>query len=382
MSRGTSLHTKLLDLVAPVSPGDELVPGVRLVGASEEAGPRLQLVIDGEPLAIEISPAESSARAFVQTPRLRFAYVASGPAGRARGPEACRAVAERAKRNEEAVLAALEQESAAGATADPRIREVRVDRLLEGAWHEGRTFHTLSPYVGCLVGCRFCYAQSHVALSRQLARRRAVPWGSYVDVRVNAAEVLATELQTIDVRTIKLCPVVSDPYQAVESRYGVTHACLEAIARAARRPAVLVLTRTSLVARDAAILGELRAYVGVSLPTVDDEVRAHFEPRAATIAERLAVLRTLRAAGATTMAVVQPLLPGPVEALADAIAAHCGSASIGVLEGVEGAADDFADPRFRHARKDAWQLEHAQRLREMLLARGVTVWRELPPELG
>jgi len=374
-----SLRSKLLDLVAPLSPQQPILPGVRFVGASEEAGPRLHFDVDGEPLAIEVAPADARVRAFVSTPRLLFAYVASGPAARARGPEVCRAVARRARVNEQAVLASLERESSGAQTADPRIREVRVDRLLEDAWHEGRRFHTLSPYVGCLVGCRYCYAQSHVALTRQLERRRPAPWGSYVDVRVNAAEVLAAELEAIDVRTIKLCPVVSDPYQAVESRYGVTRACLEAIARASHPVAVVVLTRAALIERDAAILGAIGAHAGVSLPTVDDEVRAHFEPRAASVAERLAALAALRAAGAKTMAVVQPLLPGSIEALADAVAVHCTSASIGVLDGVQGAAADFADPRFAHAGDGAWQAAQAERLRDLLGRRGVAVWQELPP---
>ncbi len=117
-----SLRSKLLELVAPLSPGDELLPGVRLVGASEEAGPRLQLLVDGEPLAVEVFAAESSARAFVSTSRLRFAYVAAGPSGRLRGPEVCRAVATRAAIHEQTVLAAIEREASAGDTTDPRIR--------------------------------------------------------------------------------------------------------------------------------------------------------------------------------------------------------------------------------------------------------------------
>jgi DNA repair photolyase len=375
------LRTQLLSLLAPLSPGDELLPGVRLLGSSEEVGPRLQLTVDGEPLAVEVTSADAPTRAFVSTRRLRFAYVSSGPMGEARGPEICREVAQRAQLREDAVFGAGDSEDP-DATADARIREVRVDRLLEVAWHEGRFFHTLSPYVGCVIGCRYCYAQSHVAATRMLARRRPVPWGSYVDVRVNSAEVLAEELATLDVRTIKMCPVVSDPYQAVEGRYAVTRACLETIARSGRRPSVLVLTRSALVRRDAELLGELRAHAGVSLPTVDDAVRAHFEPRAATVDERLAALRALEAAGVTTMAVVQPILPGPLDALADAIAAHCSSASVGVLDGVQSAGDDFSDPRYRHARDDAWQQAQAERLRDMLRDRGVKIWSELPPADG
>lgn len=373
-----SLRTQLLSLLAPLSPGDEILPGVRLLGSSEEVGARLQFTIEGEPVAVEVTSADATTRAFVSTRRLRFAYVASGPAGQSRGPEICREVARRAALREDAVFGARDIDDQ-GATADARVREVRVERLLEVAWHEGRLFHTLSPYVGCLIGCRYCYAQSHVAASRLLERRRTVPWGSYVDVRVNAAEVLAEELAAVDVQTIKMCPIVSDPYQAVEARYAITRACLEAIARSARRPSVLVLTRAVLIERDADLLGALRAQAGVSLPTVDDAVRAHFEPRAASVQERLATLRVLRAAGVTTMAVVQPLLPGPLDALADAIAAHCSSASIGVLDGMRGAEEDFADPRHRHARDEAWQSAQAERLRDMLRDRGVTLWSELPP---
>ena len=331
---------------------------------------------------MEVAPAEAHARAPARTGRLSFSYVARGGRDHARGEELCRAVARHATENEATVFANIERELAAESGSDTRVREVRVTRLLEETHHGGRVFHTLSPYVGCLIGCRYCYAQSHVVLARRLARRIEAPWGSYVDVRINAAEVLATELARGDVRIVKFCPVVSDPYQAVELRYGVTRACLETIARASRRPAVLVLTRSASIERDAAVLGELRAHAGVSISTADDEVRASFEPRAASIGERLSALRALRAAGAKTMAVVQPLLPGSVEALAEAIATHCDSASIDTLRGVEGAAEDFADPRYRHAAADEWQREQAGRLAELLRARGVALWRELPADLA
>jgi DNA repair photolyase len=376
------VRARLLELLAPLAPGDEILPGVRLRDASEEIGPRLLFEVDGAPVAVEVAPADAHARAPARTARLSFSYVARGGRDHAKGEELCRAVARRATENEAAVFATIDREPAAESASDTRVREVRVTRLLEERHHDSRVFHTLSPYVGCLIGCRYCYAQSHVMLARRLARRIEVPWGSYVDVRVNAAEVLAAELARGDVRIVKFCPVVSDPYQAVEHRYAVTRACLETIARASRRPAVLVLTRSALIERDAALLGELCAHAGVSISTSDDEVRASFEPRAASVGERLAALHALRQAGAKTMAVVQPLLPGSVEALADAIATHCDSASVDTLRGVEGAADDFAVPRYRHATSDAWQREQADRLVELLRARGVALWRELPDDVA
>jgi hypothetical protein len=181
---------------------------------------------------------------------------------------------------------------AGGRAADaPRVREVTVDHLLELAGPPAARFYTCSPYVGCLIGCRFCYAQERLAAGRAAAGLPMAPWGSWVDVRVNAAAVLADELARLPRYPIKFCPIVSDPYHAIEARLGLTRACLAAIAAAAAPPPVLLLTRAALVTRDLDLLAALPwAGVGVSLPTIDDDVRAHFEPRAAPIAARLATL--------------------------------------------------------------------------------------------
>ena len=150
---------------------------------------------------------------------------------------------------------------------------------------------------------------------------------------------------------------------------------------APQRPTVLVLTRTSLITRDAALLVSIpHVLAGVSLPTVDDDARRHFEPRASSIAVRLDTLRTLRAAGVRTFAIVQPLLPGSLEALADALAETVSSVRIDVLSGVQGAAREFSDPRYVHAADASWQAERARTLATMLGASGVAVWQtELPP---
>jgi DNA repair photolyase len=204
-----------------------------------------------------------------------------------------------------------------------------------------------------------------------------------VDVRVNADEILAAELDSLQPLPIKLCPIVSDPYQALESRERVTQRCLEVIAtRSGWSP--LVLTRSTLVRRDTELLRAIPgARVGFSLPTADDAVRAHFEPRGASIAERLSTLRFLSDAGVQTFAVVQPMLEGSVDELVDALVNTVTSVSIDVLRGVQGAALDFDDDRFRHTAADAWQATRAYELRERLEARGVGVWfGELPPDLS
>ncbi|MCA9707347.1 MAG: hypothetical protein KDK70_15950 [Myxococcales bacterium] len=384
------LGAHLLALVAPLRPGDALIEGWILAGISTELGLRLSLAPSDDPqrpsLHVELAPADAPGRHAVATERLRLSYrsPAAAPVPPALGLRVCEAVAERVRANEGPVLDALAEAARARPPArGPRIREVRVERLLEPAGDRTTPFDTLSPYVGCLVGCRFCYAQSRLDPLRRLLGLPPAPWGSYVDVRINAAQVLRAELSGRPPRPIKLCPIVADPYQAVERRYRLTRACLDVLVEASPQPPVLVLTRMAALAEDLPRLSELsRVFVGVSLPTVDDAVRRHFEPRAASVAERLALLERVRAAGGHALAVVQPLLPGPHEALVDALAARADSVSIDVLRGEEGAGPLFDDPRYARARDDRWQLERAQRLAEDLRARGVAVWRgELPPEL-
>jgi DNA repair photolyase len=378
-----TLRAHLLEL-ARLSIGEELLPGARLVGASVELGGRLSFEVAGRPLHIDVARADETRRFAARTRSLQLSYRLERdgtPVDASLAKRVCEALAARIQPHEDEVLARIAAAAEDGG-GSARVREVRVDRVLElSGGPEGRYF-TLNPYVGCLIGCRFCYAQSPVGGLRKLELLPEAPWGSYVDVRVNAAAVLARELAEAPPLPVKLCPIVSDPYQAVERRYRLVRACLEALRDAPPRP-VLVLTRARLIERDLDVLAALPlGYVGASIPTIDDAVRRHFEPRAASIEERLAVLTMMRSAGLRTVAVVQPLLPGSIDALADALAARCTSVSINVLRGVEGASAEFADARYAGAADDGWQRDRALTLRATLEARGVPVWTgALPPEL-
>lgn len=382
-----TLDDFLLALVAPARLGEEITPGVRLLGTSTELGPRLTLQVGEHEVHVEIAPREPTRPSAAQTSRLALSYRSStsAPVDSALGVSLCRALVGVIARNEEAALRALRDAAPHGAEAESsaKVREVRVARLLEPAGTPDARYFSVSPYVGCLIGCRFCYAHSHVAVSRTLARLPEVPWGSYVDVRINAAEILAAELSTAPLHPIKFCPIVSDPYQAVERRHRLTRGCLEVVRSEARGRPVLVLTRSAALVDDMELLASMaNAWVGFSVPTEDDAVRRHFEPRAASIPERLATLALLRSRGVRTFAVLQPVLSDDVEALASALAEVVDSVSIDVLHGVQGAERDFDDPRFEHMRASSWQAERRAALAQALAARGVGVWAgELPPEL-
>lgn len=371
------LHEFLHALVQPLRVGDNLAPGFRFGGTSTELGPRLCFDSDHGVIHVEVALREHAQRWAVTRGPWALSYRAGSsdaPVDPELGMRCCEAVAERLP-DEPPTLPTME-------TA-PRVREVQTQRMLEVRALGPQSHYTLSPYVGCTIGCRYCYAQTRLSPARALMGLPQVPWGSYVDVRVNAATVLRDELAEAKPGPIKFCPIVSDPYQALEQRYRMTRACLEVLAEAPPGFTTMILTRSGDILQDADRIAALpAARVGVSLPSADPDVLTHFEPRAAALATRLAVLKRFSALGVPTMAVVQPMLPGPVEALADLLASHVQSVSMGGLQGTNDAGPLFESEAYRGCAEDSWQRERFAALTEALDQRGVPQWDgELPPDL-
>jgi hypothetical protein len=209
------LRTRLLSLIAPLQLGEECaVPGLsgpspRLEGVSTEVGLWLSFSLSPGEVQIEIAPL-GEGRFAARTARHAISYRVEGgrnPVDPGRALGLCRALAERVARNEERVA----QLPVEPAPEGPRVREVRVASVLEPAGHGAERFYKLSPYAGCLIGCRYCYAQTPMSTVRRLEQLPEMAWGSYVDVRINTAEVLAEELEQLEPRPIKFCPILSDP---------------------------------------------------------------------------------------------------------------------------------------------------------------------------
>jgi len=167
--------------------------------------------------------------------------------------------------------------------------------------------HSLNPYTGCSYGCSYCYVrQMPVSLFR------GGEWGSWVDIKRGAAELLRKELRAAK-RKGKVTIFMSsstDPYQPVEHKEKVTRSLLETMVE---EPPdfLLVQTRSPLVRRDIDLLLRLKDRVRVSLTVETDleEARKIFTPHAPPIAARLQTLRLLADAGVPAQAAIAPILP-------------------------------------------------------------------------
>jgi DNA repair photolyase len=143
---------------------------------------------------------------------------------------------------------------------------------------------------------------------------------------------------------------VTDPYQPIERRLGLTRRCLEVLAEF-RNP-VAVVTKNRLVTRDADLLGELAGHgaaaVFLSITTLDGDLARVLEPRASQPSGRLAALSELRGAGIPVGVLVAPVIPGLNDheipaVLAAAAGAGARYAGYVVLRLPHGVADLFAD---------------------------------------
>lgn len=181
--------------------------------------------------------------------------------------------------------------------------------------------YCVNPYVGCEHACVYCYADF---MARYTGHEE--PWGTFVDAKANAPEVLARELAKSRKKGRAMLSSVTDPYQPVERQWGLTRRCIELLI--AHGFGVDVLTKSALVLRDIDLF--LKApdlvEVGLTITTDDDNIRRHFEPRASSIQSRVDALHKLHSAGIRTYVFVGPILPQNPEALAGMIA--CGADSV------------------------------------------------------
>ena len=166
--------------------------------------------------------------------------------------------------------------------------------------------YVINPYTGCQYGCTYCYARFMKRFTGHKER-----WGEFVDVKINAAELLQQEINKKPAGRVWISGVC-DPYQPLEKRYELTKKCLE-ILRQHDWPAT-IQTKSALVLRDMKLLrGSGKIEVGLTITTRDEKVRQLFEPNAPSSQERIEALEELHLAGIKTFAMIAPMLPGAEE---------------------------------------------------------------------
>lgn len=164
--------------------------------------------------------------------------------------------------------------------------------------------YTINPYFGCTHGCVYCYCRE---LSRRFHKHEE-PWGEFIDVKKNAADILRKDLRK-NPQGIVWLSSTTDAYQPIEDKYKLTRGLLEGLLDSQLK--VDILSKGALVTRDIDLFKRFgdRITVGFTINTLDDSFRKHSEPGAAPIGKRIEQLAQLRDEGVPRYASFGPVFP-------------------------------------------------------------------------
>jgi DNA repair photolyase len=99
--------------------------------------------------------------------------------------------------------------------------------------------YVINPYTGCQHGCTYCYARF---MKRFTGHKE--PWGEFVDVKINAFDLLQVEIKRKKTGRVWVSGVC-DPYQSLEAKYKLSRRCLEILKQ--HNWPVTVQTRSPLI---------------------------------------------------------------------------------------------------------------------------------------
>ncbi|MBD3312101.1 radical SAM protein [archaeon] len=179
-----------------------------------------------------------------------------------------------------------------------KISEVKVKSIITKSRIPGVDY-VINPYTGCAHGCKYCYATFMKRFTNH-----PEPWGSFVDVKINAPELMKGLIK-LKGKSVTLSSV-TDPYQLLEKKYKITRQILEKLITV--QPNLSILTKSSLIMRDLDLLKQFKHLeVWFSLSITDKSVRKELEPRASSIADRIKALKELHEAGIRTVVFIAPI---------------------------------------------------------------------------
>lgn len=206
------------------------------------------------------------------------------------------------------------------ATTGIRQREIACRTILSPSGIPGADY-SINPYVGCVHACAYCYAHY-----MQRYSGHDEPWGSFIDLKMNAPQVLIRQLRRIPRASIFMSSV-TDPYQPPEKSARITRNILEILAPLPH--SVGIHTKSALVTRDVDILGAFKdVSVTFTIVTGDEDAARCIEPSASTVGERIKALELLAHAGIDTSVFIAPIIPFVTEKNAGNLIARLSDAGV------------------------------------------------------
>lgn len=163
----------------------------------------------------------------------------------------------------------------------------------------------INPYIGCGHGCVYCYAR----FMKRFTGHTTESWGSFVDARVNIADILKKQLKSPKYKGEQIyIGTVTDPYQPAEKKYGLTRSILQVLMNYDNP--ISILTKSDLVLRDIDLLKKFKDIdINFTVATFDEKWKKFTEPNSSTIKQRLRAAEKLIENGIAIFIMMGPYWP-------------------------------------------------------------------------
>ncbi len=165
----------------------------------------------------------------------------------------------------------------------------------------GIDYH-MNLYKGCSFGCIYCDSRSDCYHINNFDE---------VKSKVNALEILESELSSKGFRGVVSFGTLSDPYNLEEEKMQITRQALQLILKYGF--GVSIDTKSDLILRDLDLLKEIAkqnsVIIKISITTADDELAKKIEPNVPSSTRRFEVLKTLRDNDLFAGVLMTPVLP-------------------------------------------------------------------------
>jgi len=184
-----------------------------------------------------------------------------------------------------------------------QIREYKPEKILSETVLNFSKY-VINPYRGCQFGCLYCYAKSFKAIQKRL--KNNFSYGEFVDVKINAVELLEKELKEKKIESVIL-GASTEVYQPIEEKYCLTQKIISLLNQYDVK--IFLLTKSDLICRDLSLLKPDKTIIFFTINSTNDTVFSVFENNSPSYQKRLNALQKLFEAKIKVVLHIGPVLP-------------------------------------------------------------------------
>jgi len=182
-----------------------------------------------------------------------------------------------------------------------KIKEIKAKSIIVKSNLPDGDF-VINPYVGCMHGCKYCYARFMKRFTGHTE-----PWSSFVDIKINAPDLIPKDTNKYKDRSITISSV-TDPYQPIERDYKITRKILERLIPLQAH--LDLITKSDLVVRDIDLFKQFKnCMAALSFSVTDEKLRKQIELLSSPAKQKINALKELYKAKIPTALFISPIFP-------------------------------------------------------------------------